>query len=656
MNSYNENLYSTVSASLLNLEQEGKNGKAQLDASMFTLYYSQGARITAAEQLGQANAKYTFQQEIKDQAVNNNNISVNLLYSANQQKSFTAQSVTNAAVCAANVQVASNAILRLASDIGSIYSMLGAADFGSEIYLQSRIAYNIMNDTAYDAEMASQSAMDASTATAEVSSTTVADEAKTTNDSVGNLFSVVSADFDAISSIVATDNANLASASAAEKVAEGSLEMINVEYYATRAAIKLNNQELNLGLTATPLNGNDITVDKRENDVYVVKFNYYKSPFSAKLAELVNPADKDARKVDIPAGYPVTNYYIMLVKDSKKTIFSIASAESLLLYKDRSIRVPGYPELPGQTYVQKRIHRLELKDADGDKMDLGKKYVVFVLAVLDNDYKRSINVFDDYLTAPSSYFKLTNHLASPNADTIKVDPNNHLTFKVAKSEFPSAYRCMFLPDTTALIKGLLSESALRSIEREVEKLEKIALVFEPVITQAESDVADLVGTHEGLTAKHAELTQKTPADDDEKEKIAAELAAIESRLETLPDEIEDAKKVLKHHQNSKAAAIRQLDPVITAKPGFFFNKTIAEQVSPANYYRADINNHNVGSVTIDSATTDNFGNLLIKGKSYIPVILTVADVTEDSLEKYTSSLSDYEHTDPFTYVEISKKK
>ena len=76
----------------------------------------------------------------------------NLLYSASQQKSYTAQSVTNAAVCAANVQVAANAVLRLSSDMGSIYSMLSAADFGSEIYLQSRTAYSIMNETAYDAE------------------------------------------------------------------------------------------------------------------------------------------------------------------------------------------------------------------------------------------------------------------------------------------------------------------------------------------------------------------------------------------------------------------------------------------------------------------------------------------------------------------------
>ena len=653
MNSYNENLYSTVSTSLLNLELDEKNVKSQLDASMFTLYYAQGARITAAEKLDWANNTYKFQQDVNEQAVNNNNIAVNLLYSASQQKSYTAQSVTNAAVCAANVQVAANAVLRLASDMGSIYSMLSAADFGSEIYLQSRTAYSIMNETAYDAEKASQSAMDASTATAEVSASTVADEANVTNTSITGLFAVTGADFNAISAIVATNNADLSTASAAEKVAEGSLEMVNVEYFATRSAYVLNNKELNLDLSVSALNFDYIDADKRENDTYQVTFSYYKSPFSAQQVELLNPDNKGVKKVIIPAGYPVKEYHVILVKDSKKTIFSIATAESVLLYRDRSVEVPSVPQLLGQKQAEVRIHRLDLKDSDGEKMELGQKYVVFVLAVLTDDYKKSINIFDDYLTAPSAYFKLTNHLLSPAADSIKVNPaNTQLKFKIEKTTHPSEYRCMFLPDNTAQINGLLSASALRSIEQEAEKLEKVAREFDPKITEAEAALADLVVTHEGLLSKHDELSGKEAGDDSEN--TATEMAAIKPRLQTLPDEITDAQKTVKNLHQAKDIAMRSVIPAADVKPGFFFNRKLAEQVSHANYWIADVDANSFGTVSINDTTTDNFGNLLIKGKTYIPVVLTVAKVSEDNMGKYTNSISDFESTASFP-EKISKK-
>jgi len=53
------------------------------------------------------------------------------------------------------VQVIKNAILVLASATGSIYSIVSAADYGSEIYRQAKKAYELTVKIAYHAEKVS---------------------------------------------------------------------------------------------------------------------------------------------------------------------------------------------------------------------------------------------------------------------------------------------------------------------------------------------------------------------------------------------------------------------------------------------------------------------------------------------------------------------
>ena len=662
MNSYNENLQSSVLASLMSLQLAQKSMKSKLDASIFSLYYAEGATINAKEKLGSAVTKYQAQQKIKAHAVTNNNISINLLNSANQEKKYTAKSVTNTAVSASNVQIASNAVVRLASDMGSIYSILKAADFDSEIYLQGEGAYHLMSETAYDAEKVSQSAMEASTLTAEVSSSTVADEAKSTNSSIANLFDIASSDFDAISAMVAADNAALADASAAEKKAEGILEFINVEYYATKAAYILNNGELNLNLS--------VPKSKRTEDSYMVTFDYYKSPFTNKeLNPHQNSKNKPAPLPPIDPGYPVKKYYIMLVKDSKKLVFTISNAEGLLLNKNQYVEVPAFssppasapaaaantPQTSAKTAPKKEAKRdaettifiTDLLDSDGDPMELGQNYVVFVLAVLMQDYKKAINNFDDYMSAPSATFKLTHKLSGPGAADISVT-GQKLEFKLAsKSAYPVEYRCMFLPDNGGLVKGILSENGLRTVEQEVEKLETIANEYDPLIAKLQSEIDTIQSELEEFTgtgAPNDQAKQASGADDSNNK------AKLMAGLKAAIDKLKSTKKELKKAMNS-------INPAQDTQPGFFFNLKLAEQVSAANYSIAKPSEKKegdkapelTGSVTINESTTDNFGDMLIEGKSYIPVVLTASTASEEDLDQFTNYLSPYDATTPFKY-------
>ena len=311
MNSYNENLNSSVVATLQTQELEQDNMQAQLNAAMFTLYYAEGAKITALEKLDETEQLYRFQKQVKEKTIDNHNTALNVLASANQSQQYVTLSAGNVATAAANVQVAANAVVRLASDMGSILSILNAAQFGSPIYKQAVEANKLLNDTAYNAGVASQLAMEGSLLTAGVSAGTVADIAKTTAASVAQLLSAAGIQFDNTGALVSAGNAALADASVLEKKAQGNLEDINVAFYATQASYMLSMQEMNLNL--------QVKADKNQpSSKYNVSFSPYLNPFYQSEVAAGDPSDYNKS--------PVTDYYIILVKETKKTTFSSTSA------------------------------------------------------------------------------------------------------------------------------------------------------------------------------------------------------------------------------------------------------------------------------------------------------------------------------------------
>ncbi len=653
MNTYNDNLHASVVNTLQTLELAKKNLKSNLDAASFSLYYAEGAIITASEKLDLANVKYSEQQNVSAQAITNGNIATNLSTAALQQKAYTAQSVTNAAVSASNIQIASNAIVRLAGDIGNIYSILKAADAEGELYAQGETAYALINATAYDAEKLSQAAMEASTYTAEVASDTVSDEAAATNTAIANLLAVTNADFSAIAATVTADHAALASAGAIEKVAEGTLESSNAEYFAVRSAYILNNRELNLNLTVT----------KKTYKSYDVNFNYYRAPFSPGLK---NSTTDETAKDD--SSYPVKSYSIMLVKDSKKQVFTISNAENLYQYPKQRKKVT-LPKDSKSPIIQTTITINELLDSDGDPMKLGVKYAVFVFAQLEEDYKKLINTFDDYLSAPSESFVLTVDLVSPKADTF-AEKENKITFEVIEPGIVQAnnveHRVMYLPDNKGLITGLLSEEGLRSIENEVVRLEIIADKYDPLIASLQAELLTLQAQIEslstqpstGATATEEETSSSDESSDAEEAPATEAVSATSSSSSkaTLESEYSRIKHELDKANKARETAMKGLTPAKQTHPGFFFNTKIAEQVPFANYSKANPSANATEAkagkfyAQLSDSVTDNFGDTLIPGYAYVPVVLTVAKVPAEDMIQYKSSLSDYATTKPFKYT------
>ncbi len=619
MNSYNENLHSSVVSSLNEQELELQKVKSKLDASMFSLYYAQSERITTAEKLEITNKKYQFEQKVHEQAITDSDLSTNVLASSENVKSYTAKSVTNTSVAAANVQVAANAILKLASDTGSIFSIVNAADFGTEIYTQSQNAYQLMNITAYTAEQTSQHSMEASQLIAEVSANTLADKATVTDTSVKNLLNVTTAQFNATTQELAAENTKLATANTNEKKAEGVLEDISVAYNATFQAYRLNNSELNLDLKVIV----PTSVGDRTN--YTVSFSPYKSPFDQSAVN----------GVANPDGYPVQDYYIMLVKDSQNDTFSINNAEDIVAKNDRTRFYQITPQNATQpitlhknqrvvdfsksnSTITQKIYTSELSDTDGDPMNLGANYVVVVFAVLSTNYKKIINTFDDYMTAPSQMFTLTNQLNKVSAANIKAtggDSEEVITISdnlatgsitgseteiiavekikfqvIEKPQYEVQYRCVFLPDNTDLIKGLLTVEGLVDIERETKQLEEIADFYDPQISETKEEINSLTAEISGL---EIQVEQNTQIINDEntkpaqKKKLEKENTELKATIETKKVELIALQSKLDVLESSEQQAITRLTKADHVKPGFFFNLTTAEQIAAGSYTPID---------------------------------------------------------------------
>ena len=692
MNSYNDNLHSGIVSSLQSLEQDFKKVDSEANAAMFTLYYAEGATISAESKLEDAKVKQDSQELVKEQAVKNSNLSINLLASATQANDYLKQSTSNAAIAASNVQIAANAIVRLSSDIGSIFNIVQAANFDTEISDQAEQANHYIRKTAYAAEFASQSAMEASVLTAKVSSATVQDKAKTTNSFMNNMLKVVSDGYDAISKLVSDDNAALATTSAAEKKSEGTYEDVDTVRKATQRAYALTNQELNLNLTATPVKG-------KESSDFKVSFNMIKSPFKENSKN---------------THYPVKEHYLFLVKDKQKANFSINTAENMIQEEDSrrfiqlQIDEPPISNPEPQHEIEfnslaipgKKNTTYHLQDSDGQDVTTGTNYVVFLFAVYEEEYKRKLNTYDEYLSAPSPVFCLTNYLVkarfTASSPDTAADNNNIINFTVAENHQFSGYveyRCILLPmNENPSESNMATAKSLAELDEEINQLRKIASKLDPQISSFESkqvatsrSITQLKKKHKSFLQdldeefKHHERKLKSSVSDQKPGDVAKSfVSSLKSEKTSSVNTSGEHKDIAETYitllltfhadkteldtlNKEKKDYEKKLKQIHASKIGFLFNQQLAEQVSAGNYIVAKSAAATESKpkkqedeatqfpeikwmAQIENDTTDNFGNPLKKDQVYTPVILSVSTAAETNLSKFTNAWTGYENS------------
>lgn len=604
MNTYNENLHAGIINSLQAQQLNQKKLGSSLNASMFTLYYAEGATITATENLNIANQTRTKKKAVEAQAVADSNLCTNLVASATQANKYFKQLVSNAAVSAANVQVACNAIVKLASDTSSVFSIINAADYGSSIYTLASEAQGCMATTAYQAEQAGRLAMESSMLTAEVSVPTVLDKAKTANSSMGNLLKIASGEFNNASQAVAADNQTLAAISVKEKAAEGVYEDISADYNAASSAYDLTNKELNLNLQVAILPPAAGTSEEQLQ----VSFNALQSPF---------PKDGTPKQP-----YPVSNYNLIIVKDQNKYTFSVANAENASENHQEQLVIINMPvpaeaapatgtqasaaatpqpsgTINGNAVTVAQVDEVitctfkytDLVDSDGQQLTPGVNYVVFVMAVYSPDYKKKLNVFDDFLSAPSTTFVISTQLPKPA--NVK-ENNNIVQYNIAVPK--ASVRVMFLPFPQD-ITGMLTDPGYNELEDVVE---------------AQQVVEKKPGSKKGTPAAQ----QSSPADQSQP-----------ATTQLTPEQQAAQQKTL----------------------GFIFNIGLAQEVPAGNYIPDSYNGASniLPQVKITPATTDNFGKPLVPGETYMPVVLAMPEIEGDPAT--TPNMSDLDSSLNFVY-------
>ncbi len=300
----------------------------------------------------------------------------------------------------------------------------------------------------------------------------------------------------------------------------------------------------------------------------------------------------------------------------------------------------------------------------------------------------------DFLSAPSAMFMLTDQLTSPQfvADNVSVDDNNcnmcvmdnALTFNVAgNNDFNVEYRCMFLSqdyddaetlstqkDNDTKWKQLKTQASDHQSEISVVE-EKITafkatnqaalkkLLANEKVQQAIVTNAQKKYTGKQVSAAQAKLTKLAD--------LGAQLSKLESQLTSLKQVHKEVKTQISNNpasgkeasgDDSSNMTLEELNANIEPL-SFFFNKTLAEHVPAGSYSNpgsqviVDATDDSPAAVNcscvLEAETTDNFGNLLVEGHYYIPVVLTVSSDEELNPEQFNNSLSDFDSTPMFKY-------
>ncbi|WP_339694164.1 hypothetical protein [uncultured Roseivirga sp.] len=518
MNSFNDNLRQTMIDILSTQESELAIQSSSNQAAQLALYYAQGSQLNAESKRDLAQVSYGSKERLFNEADSLKELVSNILTSANQGKALVENAMSLSATTAANVQIASNAIMKLASDIGSVFSMVNAADFNSEIYEMANECNALISKTAYLAESASQISMELTLLAAEVDIPTLNSTAEKTNVSIKDLVSVLNDQLATVKEHLNSTCEALKNTNAGESQANETFKLTSANRKALENSLILANEKLNLNLE----------VKNQSFKSFTVSFDYLKEPFEG---------GKGIAK----------NYYILLVKNSERLIFTIADAEQAILNQ----KVIG-EVVPSETDPQQSasitINAKDLIDSDGDPIQLGQAYAIFVLAAYTSDYKKAINNYNDYLSAPSQPFSLSHTLQHAESESIKLNKTtNTLSFGlIENTDFKVEYRCMYLLIDSNGKDGSLTFPFSTSIAEQV--------------NAGCYDVAHIV-----------------------KKKINEEESSI------------------------------------------------------------------VGTTQITGATTDNFGNPLIEGKTYLPVVLSFCTEKLTVVNQFTNSLSALRLTAPFIF-------
>lgn len=579
MNTYNDNLQQTVINTLSALATQQAKLDSQNTSAEYNLYYAQGAELTASDKLGDTKKATKYADAVNQQGRLNDYQGVNLLATVTGFNADATNSRANSATAAANIQIASNAIALLASDIGAALNIASASLFNTDTYYRIQEANAYVNEVANEAKALSFKGMEASALTSEIIAGDLLSQTTAVKTKLDQVLTATQGQFDQISALIIAESQALGAASKAERQAEGLLHDAANQLASINEAYQNTNLQLNYNLQVS---------------------NSNQTGFTVSFTTLADPHPRfqsaEAGKIKIPAKTGFPRYFVALVPEDKKALFSSDQAQQLFAQYGGDSVTESDPEtqrfyqvtqFSGQTAKQSFNY---VGDAYGMAIEPGKNYLAYLYIELSMEYKRFIGNFCDILSAPSQVFVPANPL--PEIQKRFSFRNSTLQFN-AKGKGPTAleYRCILVEVSRPYEMNLL-------------------------VADDGSDIPVKL-----------ELQITSAANQDDKVQVHIEAPAT-AQLST---------------QNGNV-------PI-------YFDIAIAEQVAPSNFTKAisrsggantgqgsETNTADNGiytyEVNFNQATTDNFGNKLRSNVRYKPYVLALVD--SDAGGAYLTSLTEFE--------------
>ncbi len=421
MNTYQEKLLSATEITLGTLISEKASRHSEENCAEFNYYFSQGVKLASQAQLEQITDECAIVQAMNEQVVASDSLAKNLLKTVKESEKSTLATVKNTQTAAKNVQVAANAVAKLASDIGSALNIVFAADYGTDIAKMTQSANDLIREAAYKAESASQTAMEASTMTAEITAKQVTDGTILVNKSVQTLLKATQKQLAQLETQKATDSVKYAETLIADKSAKGVLLDCQSQLQAINNSYARSNRELNYNVIVTPRSLNTIAL----------KYTPFSHPFSSN--------HEHENTLAVPKAD--AQHFICLVKASKRGLFNMDAANlNFSQYQDQRFISVKVDEAP--------LDLANKLDSDGDLIAPGVNYVVFLYVELSLNYKKFTHDYSDLLSAPSELFSLDSALPGVNqAIQYTTDKGgvSEIQFTV-EGDIPKCaeFRCMFV--------------------------------------------------------------------------------------------------------------------------------------------------------------------------------------------------------------------
>lgn len=621
MNTYEENRQKTVNETLAALSnQQAKADSIQLTAE-YNLYYAQGAELSARQKLEKTEADKEYYRGVNEQGIFNDNQATKLLTSATIAQKEVATAVSNMSTAAANVQIASNVIALLASDMGAAFNIATASLYETDTYQQITDANNFIIEVANNAKAASLSSMESSGLVSEIISSAVQGEAVTTKSKIEALLKITATEFSQLAQQAVKDNAQVGQSYTVERLAAGQLEDAKRDVEAALGAYVDASTNLNLGLKVEVVSGTELTLT----------FNRFPEHlFNSTLTEGIKIPD------------PAPEYYVTFVPDAKKGMVDTGQVEQLFtqnmpfdLLPDQKLKdgvmISEYSFTrvhPGETHLV--IKKEGSTDLYGKKIESGKQYVAFIFIVLSQRYKSYIANYSNQLSAPSQTF--TPATALPCVQRVipkaakkkgaKYAPYGALVLELNSTDgIPDQLqlRCIFLKKSLAekhyfytgdikppehiYFNLALAEQVAPANYVSAVKLDKVKDIDqitsdkeEVVVVKSDKDIVAVTADHEGIEVKF---------DKD------VDVVVVKSETE-----------IIKAKAGKVVVEVNAAKEVIVVK---------ADNESDKEQYLA----------LLPTDLTDNFGNPIEDGSEYHLFVLSVIDGDAQDRAPYTNTLTDW---------------